>query len=69
MLEDASLTETATSTIPEPEPVTAVTAPINPALAFDEADIDANLPPPKPDLDAMLYGLVGDIARAGTAES
>ena len=69
MLEEASTTETAAATVPEPEPVTAVTAPTNPALAFDEADIDPNLPPPKPDLDAMLYGLVGDIARAGTAES
>lgn len=41
----------------------------NPTDVFTEADIDANLPPPTPDLEAMLYGLVGDIARAGSSQS
>jgi hypothetical protein len=41
----------------------ASTTPKLPGDDFD--DFDANRPPPVPDLDRMLYGLVGKIARAG----
>jgi hypothetical protein len=37
--------------------------------ALSEPEIDPNLPPPTPDLDSMFYGLVGDLARAGSRNS
>jgi hypothetical protein len=72
MLDETSQIETPEVEIASPTPVVQASQarPANgPAPSSDESDIDPNLPPPEPDLDAMLYGLVGDIARAGTAGS